>query len=316
MILAACTHEKRHKYGKNKSGNQRYKCAACGAVFVEQKDGPLGSMRITTRQATTALNLFLEGMSVRSVERLTGICRQTLSDLVLLVGGNCQRLLDEKVKGVEAKEVAVDEIWSFNFCREKVRVARGYGEQFGDSWTFFAIERHNKMILAHKVGKRDTETCTTFLHQLRSATVGRFQLSSDGLAAYRHNVPFILGDRVDFGVIIKTYKSQQEVTRYAPAQIASIDRVPQFGNPVYDRISTSHIEVFNRQCRQSMKRFARLTNAHSKSLRHHIAMQAIWVAFYNFGRTHETIKQTPAMAAKLTDHKWTIRELLENAANC
>lgn len=316
MILASCTHPKRHKYGKNKCGNQRYKCAVCGATFVPQTVGPLGNMRLTLKQATTALNLLLEGMSVRSVERVTGICRKTLADLTTLVGANCQRLLDTKVTGVEAKEVAIDEIWSFVFAREKVRVARGYSEERGDSWTFYAIERHNKMILSHKVGRRDSDTCIAFLRQLRAATVGHFQLSSDGLAAYRLNVPFILGDRVDFGVIIKTYASQQEVTRYAPAKITSVDRIPQYGDPDCARISTSHIEVFNRQCRQSLKRFSRLTNAHSKSLKHHIAMQAIWVSYYNFCRNHETIKQTPAMAAKLADHAWTIRELLENAANC
>jgi IS1 family transposase len=192
----------------------------------------------------------------------------------------------------------------------------GFNAEVGDAGTFFAIDRHSKLILAHKVGKRDSSTCVAFLNQLDKATTGRFQLSSDGLPTYRLNVPFVLGNRVDFGILIKNYASSQDVVRYAPAKIISADRVPMYGNPDPNKICTSHIEVFNRQCRQSMKRFSRLTNAHSKSLRHHTAMQAIFVCFYNFVRPHQTIKQTPAMAAKLTDHAWTIREMLENAAKC
>src|SRR5882757_7677492 len=100
MIVISCQHETRHKHGKNKCGNQRYKCACCGATFVEES-GPLGEMRVTMKEATMALSLMLEGMSIRSVQRLTGLCRDTLCDLVVLVGENCQRLLDTKVQGVE-----------------------------------------------------------------------------------------------------------------------------------------------------------------------------------------------------------------------
>jgi transposase InsO family protein len=80
-------------------------------------------------------------------------------------------------------------------------------------------------------------------------------------------------------------------------------------------ISTSHIERFNLTYRMSMRRFTRLTNGHSKSLRHHTAMRALFIAWYNFGRKHEALKgNTPAMASNLTDHVWTIKELIEKAA--
>jgi hypothetical protein len=121
--------------------------------------------------------------------------------------------------------------------------------------------------------------------------------------------------RVRFAQLIKNYASSQEVTRYSPAKITNIEKRPLFGEPDYDRISTSHIERFNLSLRMGLRRFTRLTNAHSKSHKHHVAMQAIFVAWYNFGRKHETLKgQSPAMASGLADKVWSLHELLETAA--
>ena len=315
MILATCQHESVKKHGKDRKGNQRYRCRLCGETWIDQQPKPLGDMRISMRQATLALGMLLEGMAIRAVQRLTGLDRNTICDLILIVGENCQRLLDSKIRNVAVEDVQLDEIWSFIGMKEKTRVARGYSEELGDSWTFVAIDRNTKLVLTHQVGHRDAETCREFLHKLNRATSGRFQLSTDGLAAYTLNVPFVLGNRVDFAQLIKSYQSTQEVTRYSPATIISAEKKPQFGNPDWDRISTSHVERMNLTIRMHGRRFTRLTNAHSKSPKHHVAMQAIFFAWYNFCRKHETLGgKTPAMAAGLTDNVWVVRELLENAA--
>ena len=122
---------------------------------------------------------------------MTGLCRDTLADLIVLVGENCQRLLDAKVKNVEVKDVQLDEIWSFVGMKEEQRAARGKSPEFGDSWTFIGIERDTKLTLAHQVNQRDGQKCWAFLMKMKKAVgCGRFQLTTDGLAAYRMNVPF------------------------------------------------------------------------------------------------------------------------------
>jgi transposase-like protein/IS1 family transposase len=314
MILASCSHESAKKHGRDRNGNQRYRCRLCGATWIEQGPKPLGDMRITLKEAATALGMLLEGMSIRATSRLTGHDPGTLCDLIKVVGTNCRRLLNSKIQNVEAKDVQLDEIWSFVGMKEKTRVAAGHHAEVGDSWTFIAIDRDTKLVLTHAIGQRDMATSTRFLKQLDRATSGRFQLSTDGLQSYTLNVPFVFGSRVDFAQLIKSYASSQSTTRYSPAKISGCEKIERFGNPDPDKICTSHIERFNLTVRMQVRRFTRLTNAHSKTLKHHAAMQAIFFAFYNFCRKNEAIgKQTPAMAAGLTEHTWSVKELLENA---
>jgi transposase-like protein/IS1 family transposase len=314
MVVNTCNHESKKKHGKDRKGNQRYRCLVCGATWTERGPKPIGEMRVKVKDACKALEMLLEGMSIRSCQRITGLDRNTLCDLVLTVGQNCQRLLDATIQDVPVTDVQIDELWGFIRLKEKNRIARGYSEEFGDSWTFLAIERNNKLILAHQVGQRDETTCWALLQQLKVATSGRFQVSTDGLATYTNNVPLALGNRVDFAQLIKNYASSQSETRYSPATIISAEKKPRFGNPDASRICTSHVERANLTVRMGVRRFTRLTNAHSKSPKHHAAMMAMFVAWYNFCRKHETIKSTPAMAAGVMDKAWSIKELLTNAA--
>ena len=172
------------------------------------------------------------------------------------------------------------------------------------------------MVLAFREGARDQDTCRSFLRQLNQATAGEsFQVSTDGLGAYTHNVPFELGSRVSFAQLIKNYASSQTETRYSPATIISAEKKARFGNPDMDRVCTSHVERLNLTLRMQSRRFTRLTNAHSKSLDHHKGMLAIFFAWYNFCRVHASLRgQTPAMASGLVGKPLTIVELLNAAA--
>lgn len=316
MIAIACTHEKLTKHGRDRHGKQRWKCAKCGATITREMERPLGDMRLPMEKAVAILRMLLEGMSIRACSRLTGVDKNTICDLVLLVGENCNRFLAKAVKNVAAKFIELDEIWSFVFCKSRTQERLGHGPDVGDSWTWLAIDADSKLVLSHIVGKRDESTCRTFLIRLNNATTGRCQVTSDGLGLYTYNVPMYLGSRIDFAQLVKQYSHTQIETRYSPAAIISAEKTPRFGTPDEDRISTSYAERLNLSLRMHVRRFTRLTNAHSKKNDHHAAMIALFVAFYNFCRPNEALgkKTTPAMAAKLSERALTLEELLTAAA--
>jgi IS1 family transposase/transposase-like protein len=310
MVVSTCQHESTKRHGRDRKGDPRLRCCLCGKTWTDVAR-PLGDMRTGVKDAATVLAMLVEGMSIRAASRITGMKANTICDLILTVGDNCERLLAEMVKGVEATDVQCDEIWSFVACKERTRVASRYTGDEGHSWTWIAIDRNSKLILAHHVGQRDSQSCEQFLHKLDRATVGRFQLSADGLGAYTLNVPFTFRNRVDFGQLVKQYGGGNTTGRYSPSRLTGAQKRPMYGNPDHDRICTSHIERLNLTLRMNVRRFTRLTNAHSKSLRHHKAMQAIFFAWYNLCRSHEAIKKTPAMAAGLVNRVWTVSQLIE-----
>ena len=310
---APCEHATYKKDGKNRNGTQRYKCKDCGVRFSDEK--PLGTMRTSVDKAAMAISLMLEGMSVRATERLTGLCRQTICDLILVAGEKCQNFFDATVINVKSLDIQCDEIWSFCGMKQKQAVAREAGPDMGDSWTYIAVDRDTKMILAHHVGKRDVTDTDEFLMKLACAVdqSNRIQVSTDGWHGYQYGVPFALGRNIDFGMLIKKYAASQTETRYSPATIIAAEKVPVFGNPDEDKICTSHIESLNQKIRMHLKRFCRLTAAHSKSIDHHIAMQNIFFCWYNFCRKHSTIGTTPAIAAGVAKRTLSLQMILEAA---
>ena len=309
---AACEHANYKKSGKNRNGTQRYKCKDCGVRFSDEK--PLGRMQISMDSASLALSLLLEGMSIRAASRISGIHRDTIGDLILVAGEKFQAFTDRSIVNVTVNDVQIDELWSFVGCKSKTAEARGY-DDLGDSWTFIAIERDTKLIIAHHVGNRNTAHTDQFLAKVRRAVNddNRYQVTTDGMGSYRYSVPFGLGSNIDFAQLIKKYAASQTETRYSPATIVSADKVPRFGNPDESRVCTSHVERANLTVRMQLRRFTRLTNGFSKCHDHHEAMQSIFFAHYNFCRTHMTLKSTPAMASGLASRPLTIREILEAA---
>ena len=312
IALAECTHDNYKKAGKHSNGAQRFKCKDCGKRFVEEQTKPLGNMRVDLDKAMLVINMLLEGTSIRACERLTNMNRDTIDRLILEVGQRCQHFMDDHIVDVRCGDIQIDEIWSFVGMKAK-QAKKQDNPEVGDSWTYVAVDRETKLVACHYVGQRNSTDTNRFLSKLRrSISVDQsFQVSTDGWGAYRYGVPFNLGSNVNFGMLIKNYASQQETTRYSPAAIISAEKKAVFGSPDMDKVCTSHVESLNQTIRMQNRRFTRLTNAHSKSLKHHIAMQAIFFAHYNFCRKHTSLdKQTPAMAAGIVDKQLTLVELL------
>jgi len=209
--------------------------------------------------------------------------------------------------------VQVDEIWGYVFKKEghKWNHEKEIAE-IGDAYCFVAIERETKLVLVHHLGKRDSLSTDTFIHKLALATSrNRYQLTSDGFKAYVKAVQIFLAGRVHFAQLVKVYGASREgEQRYSPAEV--IDSVPTivFGNPDRDRICTSHVERQNLSIRMGMRRMTRLTNGFSKKWANLEAAYALWFAYYNFCRKHQTLRVTPAMESGLANHVWTIGELL------
>ncbi len=261
------------------------------------------------------LSLLLEGNSVSSVERATGVHHTTILKLLVLAGEKCERIMAEKIRNVQVRDVECDEVWSFIGKKQK-RLRPHDNQLLGDRYVFVGIERHTKLVLNIAMGRRDQSTTDVFVEGLRQATARTpFQVTTDGFAPYRTAITTTLHDRLTgFAQLIKVYRATQEgEARYSPAEVASVEVVPVVGNPDPERICTSIVERSNLSLRMGLRRFTRLTNAFSKKWENHCAAVMLWYCWYNFGRVHKSLRVTPAMAAGISDHVWSVRELLEVA---
>lgn len=305
------------RFGRHRNGLQRYRCLSvdCQKTFTEKHAAPFRiEDYLFTDQGRMAIKLLLEGTSVRSAERLTGLHRDAILRLLVEAGKPCEALMDRLVRNVSATDIQTDEIWGY--CRKKEghkRPDEYEDETIGDTWTWIALERNKKLILAFAVGRRTLEKAFELMLKVRRATNPnvRFQLTSDGLRAYRTAVDEMLSDRCDFAQLIKFYSMpQMDEIRYSPARMVEAMPVPQSGNPDPAKICTSHVERQNLTMRMQIRRLTRLTNAFSKKLENHKAAIALHVAYYNFCRLHGTLRVTPGMEAGITDRVWKLEELL------
>jgi transposase-like protein/IS1 family transposase len=300
------------RFGKHRNGLQRFRCNQCSKTFTESHETPLDGMYLPIDKAEMVLKLLLEGNSVSSVERITEIHHATILKLLVLAGEKCERIMAERVRNIKVRDVECDELWSYVGCKQK-RVRPEHDPGFGDAYTFVAIERNTKLVLNIALGKRDQSTTDVFIEGLRLATSpSHFQVTTDGFAPYRSAITTTLGDRCDFAMLIKVYRASQDgEARYSPAEVQSVEVVPVMGQPDPERICTSIVERQNLSVRMGTRRFTRLTNAFSKKWANHWAAVIVWFTFYNFCRVHKSLRVTPAMEAKIADHVWSVRELLE-----
>jgi len=260
------------------------------------------------------LRCLLEGNSVRSTVRLCNVEPRTVLHILALAGERAERVMGEKIRNVQVRDVECDEVWSFIGKKQK-RVRPEDDQNLGDCYVWVGIERHSKLVLNIAIGKRDQSTCDVFVEGLRQATARTpFQITTDGFAPYRSAITTTLGDRITgFAQLIKVYRASQEgEARYSPAEVASVETVIAYGQPDPERICTSIVERSNLSIRMGLRRFTRLTNGFSKKWENHAAAVMLWFAFYSFCRVHKTLRVTPAMEAGITDHIWDLKELVSS----
>ena len=313
MTCPKCEHDQTKRFGTYGTAKiQRYRCKDCGATFSPAQPKPLGNHTTDLDRAIQVFTLLTEGMSVRAISRVTGIHKTTILSLLTTVADKCRGVFNAKVQNVRAHYVQADEAWTFVHTKAK-RVRPNDPAEYGDQYVWLALDSDTKAILSFYVGKRDGLSAYEFIEDLSKRIAGRCQLTTDGLDAYPPAVEEHFGADVDFAQLVKNYAAPRTdgPDWFRPSShVVSTVPTPVMGNPDFERISTSHIERVNLTVRMQLRRFTRLTNGFSKKLANLKAAVAVFVVWYNFCRVHQTLRVTPAMEAGLTDHVWTVLELV------
>ena len=251
---------------------------------------------------------------MRSISRVVDVSINTVSKLLVDAGRVCARFHDENVRGVKARRVQMDEIWSFCYAKQKnVATAKSAPEGVGDTWTWTALDADSKLIVSWLVGPRDAGSAFTFVTDLEERLADRTQLTSDGLSLYLPAVEDAFGADVDYSQLVKLYGSpaESEARRYSPATCLGCVAKPVTGTPDPKHISTSYVERSNLTMRMSMRRYTRLTNAFSKKIQNHVLMVALYTVWYNWARVHKTLRTSPAQAAGLTERLWDMADIVK-----
>jgi IS1 family transposase len=261
------------------------------------------------------LTLLCEGMSMRSIERTVGCSINTVDKLLRDAGEAALAYHDRHVRGVKARRVQCDEIWSFVHAKAKnAPISKRAGDPtIGDCWTWTAIDADNKLLISYLVGGRDAEFALMLMDDLRGRLANRVQLTTDGHSAYLQAVEEAFGADIDYSVLIKLYGAppvaQEAARRYSPTECVGTRKDKITGNPDPKHVSTSYVERANLTMRMSMRRFTRLTNAFSKKLENHAHMVALYALWYNFVRIHKTLRTSAAMAAGIETRLWSMEDV-------
>jgi IS1 family transposase len=259
-----------------------------------------------------AISALAEGTSIRSVERITGVHRDTIMRLGVRVGAGCARLLDNTMRDLSCRNIQLDEIWGFIGKKQRNMKSRDLARGYGDVWTYVALDADTKLVPAYAVGKRTAYTTNAFLEDLAKRMKNKIQVSTDGLDSYPNAIERGFGSEVHYGQIVKTFSTCNLYPegKYSPPEVVKISKTVVSGTPDIDQISTSHVERQNLTMRMHCRRLTRLTNAFSKKLENFEAAVALHFAYYNFVKIHRSIRMTPAMAADVAQKLWTVEDLL------
>src|SRR4030042_5054053 len=272
--------------------------------------------KLSPERKAEVLKALCEGNSIRSTARITGAAINTVVTILKQAGAACLKYQDKCLRNLATQRIECDEIWSFCYAKERNLPPEKKGRfGYGDVWTFVALDADSKLVVSWLVGLREPVHAREFAKDVKARLANRVQLTSDGHHMYFQAVEDAFGYDIDFAQIIKYYSgSYDENGRYSPPKCTHVKTKWVHGSPDMSKVSTSYVERQNLTMRMNMRRFTRLTNAFSKKLENHIYALALYFMHYNFARPHKTLAypypKTPAMAAGLTDHVWTIEEIV------
>ena len=278
--------------------------------------------RLSADKQAQILNLLVEGSSMRSISRVTGVSINTVTKMLVATGEACANFHDETVREVPARKVQCDEVWSFCYAKRKnVEYAKAAPAEAGDVWTWTGIDVDSKLIVSWNVSpSRDSDAAIEIMDDLRARLAHRVQITTDGLKSYLEAIEGAFGGDVDYAQLVKLYGDapREDARRYSPVECVGAVKQEVSGNPDWAHISTSYVERQNLTMRMGMRRFTRLTNAFSKKLENHCHMLALYFVHYNFCRSHTTLtkraggyKTTPAMATGLAERVYDVAWLVE-----
>ena len=274
--------------------------------------------KLSIEDRVRIIGALVEGNSLRSCSRMTGIAYNTVLTTFEHIGKACIKFHDETVVNVNSKRIEADELWAYIYCKDKnTKYCTKDGEQhIGDAWTWVGMDADTKLIVSWLVGSRDAECANIFMRDIASRLRNRVQLTTDGYKPYLQAVDNAFEDEIDFAQLIKIYGTPEgngQERKYSPPTCTGIKKVWVSGSPDEKLISTSYVERQNLTMRMGIRRFTRLTNAFSKKIENHNYAIAIHYAYYNFVRIHKTLRVTPAMEAKLTTKPMTIEDIVRIA---
>jgi IS1 family transposase len=269
--------------------------------------------RLPVEKRAAVIAALVEGNSIRSTGRMTGVANNTVVKLLVDLGTACSVYQDQTMRNLTCKRIEVDELWAFVYAKQR-NVPKAKENKAGDVWTWVAIDPDTKLVPTYRIGGRDLPEARAFMTDLATRIVNRIQVTSDAYPPYTTAVAGAFGGDVDYAQLVKVYgttsDSKRPDRRFSPA--VCLEAIPQrvTGDPDPDYISTSHVERLNLTMRMSMRRYTRLTNAFSKKVENLAAAVSLHFMHYNFCRVHKTLGTTPAVAAGLTDHVWSLDELI------
>lgn len=268
--------------------------------------------RLTTAKRVAVVAALVEGNSIRSTVRMTGVAKNTIAKLLVELGEACARYQDETLRNLSCRRLQCDEIWSFVGAKDKNVPAEKQGQfGMGSVWTWTCIDAETKLIPAWLVSTRDAGAAYEFMQDVAARMTHRVQLTTDGHKPYLAAVEDAFGADIDYATLTKIYGVDPAgERRYSPPVCLGCESKVVQGAPDPKHVSTSYVERQNLTMRMSMRRFTRLTNAFSKKLENHTAAVALYFMWYNFGRIHQTLRVTPAMAAGVSAHVWTVEEIV------